>query len=360
MKEDLEFLKEHNCGFCGKTSCIAYGISPDGSCPFDREGSHNHSKDIKREIYRRFQRSRTSHVPKEITPCSEYSRFTLETVVEDPNEPGKNAIFEPHSMGILFNSGNYADIKWSEKLGYGMAVMDDNVKLMVHTKGKMVIRRALDRDYAEAHFLGLKTLILPSIYCTITGQTLWEMLVWANLVGSGVFDSGRMEDFDNCRSSIISRITLESDGVEHVMNGYSEENERTGTRMRNAIKKLLSANENKADGLSDLLKDLHIGIENRSKEISRDLLVSGPVERGEFVGRSSFLLSALRSLDGLSEWVEGSEDSGISYLSTDAEMILRPWDGGGGIDSVVEGLSLDDILRNRYLGLFKCMLFLMP
>ncbi len=360
MKEDLEFLKEHNCGFCGKTSCIAYGISPDGSCPFDREGSKNRCEDLKKEIHRRFKRSRTSPVPKEITPCSEYTRFTLETVVEDPNETGKNAIFESHSMGILFNSGNYEDIKWSEKLGYGMAVVDDDVKLMVHTNGKMVIRRAFDRDYAEAHFIGLKTLILPSIYCTITGQTLWEMLVGAHLVGTGVFDPGCTKDSEQCRSSILSRITLESRGLENVMSGYTEENGTTGARMRDAIKDLLSLKETSSESIIELLRDLHNVVGNRLKEISRKLFGFDPVEKGEFLGRSSFLLSAMRSLDGLSEWMKGLEASGILPLSNDTEMIVRSWDGGGGIDAVVEELSSDDVLRNRYLGLFKCILFLMP
>ena len=359
MKEDRESLKEHNCGFCGKTSCIAYGISPDGSCPFDREGSQNRREELKKEIHRRFKRSRTSPIPKEITPCSEYTRFTLETVVEDPNEPGKNAIFESHSMGLLFNSGNYKDIKWSEKLGYGIAMVDDDVKLMVHTKGKMVIRRALDRDHAEVHFLALKALILPSMYCAITGQILWEILVGAHLVETGVFP-GPSKDSDQCGSSILSRIALDRSDVEHVMRGYSEENETTGTWMRDTMIELLSAEEINGDILSDLVKSLRTGIEVRLKEVSMNLLTSGHVERGEFVGRSSFLLSASRSVDGISEWMEELETSGISEITPDALMILRPWVEGRGIDVVVERLSLDDLLRNRCLGLFECMLFLMP
>ncbi len=359
MKEERESLKEHNCGFCGKTSCIAYGISPNGSCPFDREGSQIRREELQKEIHRRFKRSRTSPIPKEITPCSEYTRFTLETVVEDPNEPGKNAIFESRSMGTLFNSGDYKDIKWSDKLGYGMAVVDDEVKLMVHTKGKMVIRRALDRDYAEVHFLALKALILPSMYCAITGQTLWEILVGVHLVQTGIF-SGPSYDHDECSSSILSRISLESSDVEHVMNGYSKENETTGKMMRKAINDQFSGDGTDADEISDLSRELYLRIEGRLKEIAKPLLSSGTVERGEFVGRSSFLLSASRSLEGLSEWAEDLENSGTSLPTANAEMILRPWDGSGGMDGVVEKLSLDDLLRKKYLGLFECMMFLMP
>ncbi|MCK5773856.1 MAG: hypothetical protein KAH57_08720 [Thermoplasmata archaeon] len=359
MKEERESLKEHNCGFCGKTSCIAYGISPDGSCPFDREGSQNRREELKKEIHRRFKRSRTSPIPKEITPCSEYTRFTLETVVEDPNEPGKNAIFESRSMGTLFKSGDYKEIKWSDKLGYGMAVVDDEVKLMVHTKGKMVIRRALDRDYAEVHFLAMKSLILPSMYCAITGQTLWEILVGAHLAETGVFPEPS-DDPHKCRSSILTRIALESSDIEHVMRGYSNENQTTGRTMRDVIKELLSGDRTDAEETSHLLKDLHLVIEERLKEISRHLLDSGTIERGEFVGRSSFLLSASRSLEGLSEWAEGMETSRIPFSPSDAAMILRPWDGSGGMDVLVEKLSLDDLLRKRYLGLFECMMFLTP
>ncbi len=360
MKEDQESLKEHNCGFCGKTSCIAYGISQDGSCPFDRKGSQNRRGEMKREIHRRFQRSRTSHAPKEITPCSEYTRFTLEAVVEDPNEPGKNALFESHSMGTLFRSGNYEDIKWSEKLGYGMAVVDDDVKLMVHSRGKMVIRRAFDRDYAEAHFLGMKTMMLPSIYCTITGQTLWEMLVGEHLSGSGVFKADRSNVFDQCQLSIISTISMVGDGLEQVMSGYTKENGTTGDRMRKAIKEILSVNETSSKLINNLLADLHLLVKNRMKEISKDLLVYNPAERWAFVGRSSFLLSALRSLEGISEWRSELEISGIYRLSPVSDKILRPWDGSVEVDGVVDELSSDDGLREIYIGLFKCMLFLMP
>ena len=106
----------------------------------------------------------------------------------------------------------------------------------------------------------------------------------------------------------------------------------------------LSAKEINGDIISEIVKGLRTGIEVRLKEVSMNLLASGPVERGEFVGRSSFLLSASRSVDGISEWMEDMETSGIPKITPDALMILRPWVEGRGIDFVVERLSLDDLL----------------
>ncbi len=112
---------------------------------------------------------------KEVTPCSEYTRFTSEGRMMDPHS-SLSVILDSYLTGHLFRSGPFQKAKWSDRLGYGMGLIGEDTRIHLHTTGKYVIRRALDRDHANFIQLVLSQLSRPALYSTRNGSFMWEII----------------------------------------------------------------------------------------------------------------------------------------------------------------------------------------
>ena len=123
---------------------------------------------------------------KEVTPCSEYTRFTSEGRMRDPHS-SFSVILDSFLTGHLFRSGPFNKVKWSERLGYGMCVIGEDTRIHLHINGKYVIRRALDKDHANNIQMVLSQLSRPALYSTKNGSFMWEIIRDISL-GSNVDD----------------------------------------------------------------------------------------------------------------------------------------------------------------------------
>lgn len=121
----------------------------------------------------------------EVTPCSEYSRFTVEGVLADPLSPEKNAVFEPLSLGATFRSSRFREKRWSDPLAYGMAFVEEDVRIHLQGRGKIIIRRSPDREAANRLYMEIADIMWPSLYCSIGGHTMAESVQRLAMVDGG-------------------------------------------------------------------------------------------------------------------------------------------------------------------------------
>jgi hypothetical protein len=112
---------------------------------------------------------------KEISPCSEYTRFTVEGRFPGPGSR-MNVLMESDLLGMMFVNGPFASPRWSHKLGYGMAVIGIDTRVHLYSNGKYVIRRALDRDHASRCLSLLASVCRPAVYSQSEAGYIWEIL----------------------------------------------------------------------------------------------------------------------------------------------------------------------------------------
>lgn len=137
-------------------------------------------------------RIREPAMSKEVTPCSEYTRFTAEGRFKDPHSDS-SAIMAGDLVGFLFKSSPFVGPKWSDRLGYGIAVIGDDTRIHLHANGKYVIRRAIDRDHAQEAYMALANLAKPAVYSTMERRFVWE-IVRDNALSSAFSESSSIEE----------------------------------------------------------------------------------------------------------------------------------------------------------------------
>jgi len=173
---DVSDLSDHSCGLCGKPNCLAYVLEGGGTCPFD-DATYGWNKERMEDALEGILNSnRTRPVMQEATPCSEYTRYTIEGILPDPMDPNKNAVFDPAYLGHLFRASRYNNKKWSEPLSYGIAALEPDIRLHLQGRGKVIIRRAFDKANAHSLYSEVAELMRPSLYCTLSGHTLADMI----------------------------------------------------------------------------------------------------------------------------------------------------------------------------------------
>jgi hypothetical protein len=112
---------------------------------------------------------------KDVSPCSEYTRYTVEGILKDPRSE-LSALLDVHSMGPIFKYSSFKDPKWSEKLGYGMAVVGEDTRVHIHRNGKYIIRRALDREHAEDTYKTIVNMMRPAIFDEQQDRFMWDLV----------------------------------------------------------------------------------------------------------------------------------------------------------------------------------------
>lgn len=116
---------------------------------------------------------REKAISKEVSPCSEYTRYTVEGRMKDP-ESEMSVILDPRAIGPLFLSAPFNGPKWSKALGYGMAMIGEDTRVHLHLNGKYIIRRALDRDHALSSHRMLLEIARPALFSSSRNSYLWE------------------------------------------------------------------------------------------------------------------------------------------------------------------------------------------
>ncbi|MDG6225082.1 MAG: hypothetical protein QCI82_06170 [Candidatus Thermoplasmatota archaeon] len=176
MSRHSSAIRSHSCGICGSPNCISHTLRRAGTCPFEDTDHEWNALSMNEATLDLLERGRTKPSMKEISPCSEYTRFTMEGVLEDPLLPDKNAVFDPITLGESFKASRFSSKKWSEPLSYGMAVDREDTRIHLHGKGKIIIRRAIDRDHAVSLFNEIADLMWPSLLDSTSGMTLSETI----------------------------------------------------------------------------------------------------------------------------------------------------------------------------------------
>jgi hypothetical protein len=120
-------------------------------------------------------RARETARTKEVSPCSEYTRYTVEGILKDPWSD-LSARFDVETLGILFANSSFHDPRWSDRLGYGMAVIGEDTRVHLHQNGKYIIRRALDREHAEISYKLITGLLRPVLFDDPSGKPMWYLL----------------------------------------------------------------------------------------------------------------------------------------------------------------------------------------
>lgn len=118
---------------------------------------------------------RTEAREKAVSPCSEYTRYTVEGVFKDPYS-NLSVILDIHSLGFLFSGSGLKDPKWSKVLGYGMGMIGAETRVHIHKNGKFVIRRAMDQDDAERCSKGIASILWPTVFSTRTDRFNWSIM----------------------------------------------------------------------------------------------------------------------------------------------------------------------------------------
>lgn len=119
--------------------------------------------------------SRLEPKTKDVSPCSEYTRYTVEGVLKDPRSRF-SAILDVNSLGPIFINSTLKDPKWSSRLGYGMAVVGEDTRIHIHRNGKYIIRRALDREHAESTYKIIVQMMKPVLFDADSDRFLWDLL----------------------------------------------------------------------------------------------------------------------------------------------------------------------------------------
>jgi hypothetical protein len=217
------------------------------------------------ETYRR-----DKAVSREITPCSEYTRYTAEGRFRDPYSD-ESVILDSEGMAILFGLGPFKKPRWSKRLGYGMAIIGEDTRVHLHANGKFVIRRALDKSHAENILKTLSTISKPNIYSTRHERYLWEIL---RDISFGAENGGMVDIF-----------------------GWEEEVDQV---MEEAIRTFQEIDEEIGERIDDpddmvLIDQIHYKgapLENELKKELNKVLEGNRYQPGKILGISSYIILA--------------------------------------------------------------------
>ena len=183
MSRHSSSLRSHSCGICASPNCISHTLRRAGTCPFERTDDEWNAVSMNEATSDLLERGRIKPSMREISPCSEYTRFTMEGVLADPLLPEKNAVFDPITLGESFKVSRFSSKKWSEPLSYGMAVDREDTRIHIQGKGKIIIRRAMDKEHAVSLYNEIADIMWPSLLDSTSGMTVSETIHSLSLHG---------------------------------------------------------------------------------------------------------------------------------------------------------------------------------
>jgi len=173
----MEGLNDHSCGLCDSPNCLSHLMQRSGDCPFENMAFGWNIEAMKEAMDAVVGRSRSASSVHEVTPCSEFTRYTIEGILPDPMDPGHNGVFHPFALGECFKASRFSEKKWSDPLSYGMAIIEDDIRVHIQGRGKVIVRRARTKQEAKALYSEVSDLMRPSLLCGLGGHTVAEALL---------------------------------------------------------------------------------------------------------------------------------------------------------------------------------------
>lgn len=218
---------------------------------------------------------------KELSPCSEHTRFSAEGRFPGPGS-SLNAVLDVDILGLLFVNGPFKDPRWSAKLGYGMGVLGNDTRVHLYSNGKYVVRRALDREHADRCLSLLASICQPAAYSSRLKKFTWEIVRDLAL--------GHIDPDPDVRNVFNWQIEDGSDIIEDSIGSFKKMDNIFGTGIGKIIGKGEPATLEDIDSVDGRLLDhLNEGYSNVLSEGGNDL-------RGAILGISSFTALAQTAL----------------------------------------------------------------
>ncbi len=167
----LQLFPHLDCSLCGNPTCEAMArrvFSDEQSyldcpvlTPVDKKKIEDRlSKRSKLNNYFSF-----SEPIVELQPCAEYGKITLESMVHRPHNSLHQQLFAPCEMCALFQDVSFEKARCSKVMGYAYLEIEEKA-IHIFNSGKIIIRRANDRDDAIKTLEEFENILWPAVVCT--------------------------------------------------------------------------------------------------------------------------------------------------------------------------------------------------
>ncbi|MGA1822463.1 MAG: hypothetical protein ACMUIG_08045 [Thermoplasmatota archaeon] len=347
MRSSSDESGNYGCGYCMSPSCVYNEVRGGGECPFYNRQTGYGEKEIRERVQKINDIPRGSPMLQEVSPCTESGMYTIEGILRDPEEFDRSAVFDPETLGRLLEAAPFQKMKWSPQLGYGMGHRPDGSRVHLHSRGKIIIRKAPGRREADRMFYSLTSLARPALLSIKGGFILWEAL-FLNYHDGDRISRGDLDPYLKWGQKDGDPVVM----IDSSEDAYRELDEKTGDEFRSQIIEIL---EN--------LRGIHQGpdeIESLKERLSgtwRDFEKDGFEDEGRALGTRVFFLSATRSISGLEMFLDQDPSKWESDLREITDRIMGVW-APNRSEISLKGLDIGQLDASR--GLMQCTYFLMP
>ena len=338
----------YDCGYCGSPSCIHHIQDGSGECPFFNRKSGYNEEDIRYRIREIKSIHRGKPMMQEVSPCNESQKFTVEGILKDPVNGDISAIMDTWSLGKIVSCMPFSSMKWSGKLGYGMGTLEPNARLHLHSRGKIIVRKAETLEDAEGIFKWITSFSKPALILADKGLIFWQMLLLSYHSQNEIYpdEISRTEGWytDDPRSE---------DAYEISSKAYDDLDDQIGSKIRRRC--LDIANRS----IEESVEPQEVSILGREITDHWSSLESkGYSDDWHAMGSRVFHLSLTAGIEGLEQHLSLIRCHGSDDLSEGViDGYLGIWNGGSGED-IFTDLGTDEMEKLR--GLMRCVYFLNP
>ncbi|UCG68402.1 MAG: hypothetical protein JSV09_11385 [Thermoplasmata archaeon] len=181
----MELLPKFDCGLCGNPVCMALArnilskVQKPEDCVFLSQDYLRKIKDIipEKEIERKHPHPNVDKDIIEIHPCTEDGKVTLETQLKSkiPSIDFYSDFFDQIQMCTsLSEVSMFSKINCSPKMGYALVEIGGK-RTHIFKTGKIIMRRADNKEDALSTFSKISSVLLPSRICSC-GNMLTDCL----------------------------------------------------------------------------------------------------------------------------------------------------------------------------------------
>ncbi len=264
---------------------------------------------------------------RDVSPCSEYTRYTMEGTLKDPFSD-LSVLLDVPSLGTLFMNGPFLEPRWSPALGYGLAVIEDDTRVHLYRSGKFVIRRARDREHVEACYRLICELVRPAIVLPDPGLLFYEAIALQRQFSEAGFEGDLLKAVNWPEIGPVKEGDLRA-----FMDGPEDVRHRLRGLVLPSVRSLLSRTAEGDMTRSHELDKVKEGIISSMRASMMDLNGKGPM----MSSTASIHLAALRSLELIIE--VHTPIASDNDLSRSALGILDSIDDGHDISAIPADLT---------------------
>lgn len=224
---------------------------------------------------------------RDVSPCSEYTRYTMEGTLKDPFSD-LAVLLDIPALGTLFMNGPFIEPRWSQALGYGLAIIEEDTRVHLYRSGKFVVRRARDKEHVEACYRRICDMVRPAIVLSGTGLLFYEAVA----LSRHFIDAGFEEEILTVLKWPEVGLKAQKD-LELFIDGPEGTRERLRELVLNSIRSLLSGGTDSKGTDQPILERARGEVISSMGSSMKELKGNGPL----MSSTASIHLSALRSLE---------------------------------------------------------------